>query len=80
MGLSNVRQTTVRHINRMGGAAVLLLVGCFATAADADTGDADTGDAAKSRRPNMVVIIADDLGYGETGMMGNTQIPTPHPS
>ncbi|WP_182866189.1 sulfatase-like hydrolase/transferase [Rhodopirellula sp. JC639] len=29
-------------------------------------------------RPNLVVIVADDLGYGETGMMGNRQIPTPH--
>ncbi len=29
-------------------------------------------------RPNIVLIIADDLGYGETGMMGNTEIPTPH--
>lgn len=30
------------------------------------------------RTPNVVVIIADDLGYGETGMMGNHEIPTPH--
>ncbi|QEG01130.1 Arylsulfatase [Stieleria maiorica] len=29
-------------------------------------------------RPNLVVIVADDLGYGETGMMGNREIPTPH--
>lgn len=29
------------------------------------------------RRPNLVVIVADDLGYGETGMMGNDEIPTP---
>ncbi|TVQ00647.1 MAG: n-acetylgalactosamine-4-sulfatase [Planctomycetaceae bacterium] len=28
-------------------------------------------------KPNVVVIIADDLGYGETGMMGNREIPTP---
>ncbi|KAA5547052.1 sulfatase-like hydrolase/transferase [Roseiconus nitratireducens] len=27
--------------------------------------------------PNVVVIVADDLGYGETGMMGNREIPTP---
>ena len=29
-------------------------------------------------QPNVVLIIADDLGYGETGMMGNAEIPTPH--
>ncbi len=28
-------------------------------------------------RPNFVILIADDLGYGETGMMGNDEIPTP---
>jgi arylsulfatase B len=28
-------------------------------------------------KPNVVVIIADDLGFGETGMMGNREIPTP---
>ena len=32
----------------------------------------------QKRRPNIVLIIADDLGYGETGMMGNQEIPTPH--
>ena len=31
-----------------------------------------------AEKPNIVVIIADDLGYGETGMMGNREIPTPH--
>lgn len=34
------------------------------------------GEAA--RKPNIIVIIADDLGYGELGIQGNKQIPTPN--
>ncbi len=29
-------------------------------------------------KPNVVVIVADDLGYAELGCYGNEQIPTPH--
>jgi len=29
-------------------------------------------------KPNIVLFIADDLGYGELGCQGNNQIPTPH--
>lgn len=35
-------------------------------------------DAAEDRRPNVLVIVADDLGYGELSCQGNPQIPTPN--
>jgi arylsulfatase A-like enzyme len=31
-----------------------------------------------AEKPNVVLIIADDLGYGELGFQGCTEIPTPH--
>jgi arylsulfatase A-like enzyme len=31
-----------------------------------------------SRQPNIVVIVTDDLGYGELSIQGNPEIPTPH--
>ena len=39
---------------------------------------ADSGAAETERRPNVVVLFADDLGYGELGCQGNPEIPTPH--
>src|SRR3954454_19661659 len=37
-----------------------------------------TAAAADVRRPNILIIVADDLGYGELSVQGNPQIPTPH--
>jgi len=34
--------------------------------------------AAQSARPNIVIFLADDEGYGELGCQGNREIPTPH--
>ena len=45
--------------------AVLALIGSGAFGADA-------------KKPNVIVILSDDVGYGEYGFQGNKQIPTPN--
>jgi arylsulfatase A len=37
-----------------------------------------TGNAAEPKRPNVVFLIADDLGYGDVGCFGQTKIRTPN--
>lgn len=35
-------------------------------------------ESARNRQANIILLVADDLGYGELGCQGNPEIPTPH--
>lgn len=58
-----------------------LLVGCGSILTLCTTADvlrADSGALDPSQPPNIVVIFADDLGYGDVGCYGATHVRTPN--
>jgi arylsulfatase B len=70
--------SSVQRFNLLATSLIVVscVVGSFVVADESLS--AERPLSAERRQPNVVVILADDLGYGELGCQGNWQIPTPH--
>ena len=56
-------------------AAAILLAGLLLPGCTAETAETT---ASRSGPPNVIIIFADDLGYGDLGVYGHPTIRTPH--
>jgi arylsulfatase A-like enzyme len=65
------KRSKIRRLNAVVIAMATLISGCQMVA------DTDENDNAVRKQPNIIILFADDMGYGDLGSYGSPNIDTP---
>jgi len=76
--LPSLRQSCPRSLPDGRSSVSGVLLGLFLAAVVGSLAPSVSAAEAPARRPNFIVILTDDQGYGDLGCFGSKQVRTPH--